>query len=151
MTTHDNPGSIDDSSRKAALSRRLEGIGWGVLLITIGTIWLLPERQIPRGSWLIAAGLIILAFSVVRHLKALTVSGFSLAVGLLALLAGLGEFFSLELPLLAIVLIGLGTCLLFVRLLEKDPTSTADRGWRCCWRGEQEDDGDAAPGSAGGR
>ena len=60
MTTQGNQISIDENSRKAALNRRLEGIGWGVLLISIGTIWLLPEKQVPQGSWLIAAGLILL-------------------------------------------------------------------------------------------
>jgi len=141
---------MDDSARKAALSRRLEGIGWGVLLITLGTIWLLPERQVPPGSWLIAAGLIILGLSAIRYFNALRVSGFSLAVGILAMLAGLREYFGLELPLFAIALIGLGTCLLFERLLEKDSNSTAGRGWRCCWPGKQEDSRDAAQGQTGG-
>lgn len=129
MNSHDNSRSLDDNDGKTALSRRLEGIGWGVLLITVGAIWLLPPKQVPPGSWLMAAGLIILGFSAIRYFNALRVSGFSLAVGILALLAGLGEYFALDLPLFAIALIGLGAWLLFSRLREKDSASTAGRGW----------------------
>lgn len=123
MTTQGNQISIDENSRKAALNRRLEGIGWGVLLISIGTIWLLPEKQVPQGSWLIAAGLILLGLNAIRYLNAIRVSGFSLVVGILAMLAGLGEFFGLKLPLFAIALIAVGACILLKPLLEKDSIS----------------------------
>ncbi len=56
MTTQQNQVSVDEKTRKDALNRRLEGFGWATLLIVIGTICLLPESQVPHGSWLIAAG-----------------------------------------------------------------------------------------------
>ena len=34
----EHKGSGDESARKVALSKRLEDFGWGVLLITVGTI-----------------------------------------------------------------------------------------------------------------
>jgi hypothetical protein len=129
MNSYGNPRSTDENDGKAALSRRLEGIGWGVLLITVGTIWLLPPKHVPPGSWLMAGGFIILGFSAIRYFNALRVSGFNLAVGILAMLAGLGEYFALDLPLFAIALIGLGAWLLFSRLHEKDSASAAGRGW----------------------
>jgi hypothetical protein len=132
MNTQENSRSIDESTQKAALSRRLEGIGWGVLLIAVGTIWLLPQGRVPKGTWLIAAGLIVLGFSVVHYFNALKVSGFSLAVGILALVAGLGEYFAVELPLFAIALIGLGTWLLLQRLPEKHSNSDTGRRWNRC-------------------
>jgi hypothetical protein len=150
MNTQENSRQTDESISKAALSRRLEGISWGAVLIAVGTIWLLPDKQVPKGTWLIAAGLIILGFSLVRYFNALRVSGFSVAVGILATLAGLGEYFALHLPLFAIALIGLGTYLLFERLHEKDSVSTPERGWSCCWPGEQENDRSGAQGQTGG-
>lgn len=150
MTNQDNQMSIDENARKTALSWRLEAIGWGVLLITVGTIWLLPEKQVPQGSWLIAAGLIMLGLNAIRYFNAIRMSGFSLAVGIFALLAGLGKFFGLKLPLFAIALIGVGACLLLRRLREKDSISTAGQGWCCCWPAEQESNRDAARGQAVG-
>ncbi len=150
MTTQENQKSVDENAKKTALSRRLEGIGWGVLLITIGTIWLLPAKQVPHGSWLIAVGLIMLGLNAVRYLYALAISGFSLAVGILALLAGLGEFYGLNLPLFPIALIGVGACLLLRRLFERDSISTTGQGWCCCWPGEQKSNRVDSPGQAVG-
>ena len=150
MTTQGNQISIDENSRKAALNRRLEGIGWGVLLISIGTIWLLPEKQVPQGSWLIAAGLILLGLNAIRYLNAIRVSGFSLVVGILAMLAGLGEFFGLKLPLFAIALIAVGACILLKPLLEKDSISPTGRGWCGCWQWERESNRDRTRGQAVG-
>ncbi len=151
MTTQDNQFSIDENARKAALSRRLEGIGWGVLLIAIGTIWLLPAKQVPEGSWLIAVGLILLGLNAIRYAFGLRMSGFSVVVGILALLAGLGEFYGVKLPLFPVALIVVGVCLLLKRLFEKDSVRTAGPGWCPCWPGEQESHRDAAQGQAAGR
>ena len=46
---------------KEALNWRLEAIGWGLFLIIIGALWLIPEQRVPEGAWLIAAGVIMLA------------------------------------------------------------------------------------------
>ncbi len=119
------------------MNESLEDFGWGVLLITIGTIWLLPEKQLPPGSWLIAAGLIMLGINAIRYFNGITMSGFSLVVGFLALFAGMGAFFSLELPLLAIALILMGACMLLKPLVEKKSISPAGQGWCCCRDEEQ--------------
>jgi hypothetical protein len=66
LTTQNNEVSVVEN-RKIALSRRLEGFSWAVLLIVVGTIWLLPETQLPHGSWLIAAGLIMLGLNAIRY------------------------------------------------------------------------------------
>ena len=150
MTTQNNQASIDENARKAVFSRRLDGIGWGVLLITVGTIWLLPATQVPAGSWLIAAGLIILGLNAIRYFSAIRICGFSLVVGILALLVGLGEFYGLKLSLFPIALIAVGAGLLLVRLLEKDSVSTAAQGWCCCWPGQKPSQRDAAQGQAVG-
>lgn len=144
-------GSGDESARRVALNKHLEDIGWGVLLITIGTIWLVPVKLIPQGSWLIAAGLIMLGINAIRYFNGIKMSGFSLVVGILALFAGVGAFFSLNLPLFAIALIVIGACMLLKPLLEKDSTSPATQGWCCCGPGEHESTQDRARGQAVGR
>ena len=127
MINQVNQRSGDEYTRKATLNSRLEDFGWGVLLITIGAIWLLPEKQVPPGSWLVAAGLIMLGLNVIRYLNRIKMSGFSLVVGILAVFDGLSEFFGLKLPLLAIALIVIGACILIKPLLEKNAISRRAR------------------------
>jgi membrane-bound ClpP family serine protease len=75
--------SADGSTKRVALERCFEDVGWGVLLIAVGIIWLLPEKHVPRGSWLTAAGLIMLGLNAARFFSGIRIRGFSLAVGLL--------------------------------------------------------------------
>ncbi len=100
MTTQDTP------------DQRLETLGWGVLLVVVGTIWLMPEKWTPPGTWLIAAGLILLGLNGIRYFKGISMSAFSLVAGAIALAAGLGALFGLDLPLFAIALIVTGACIL---------------------------------------
>jgi len=93
---------------KESLNRRLESIGWGLFLIIIGALWLFPGGSVPEGTWLIAAGVIMLGVNVVRYLNAIKLSGASLLLGLLALIFGVGEFVGLDLPFVAILLIVFG-------------------------------------------
>jgi hypothetical protein len=150
MANQGNHISVDEDTRKVALNKHLEDIGWGVLLITIGTIWLVPEKLIPQGSWLIAAGLIMLGINAIRYFNGIKMSGFSLVVGILALFAGVGAFFSLNLPLFAIALIVIGACMLLKPFLEKDSISAVGRRWCCCGQLGHESDQDAARGQAAG-
>ena len=121
MTNQNNQTAVDVQKKKAELDARLSDIGWAVLLITIGTIWLLPEKQAPQGSWLIAAGLILLGINVIRYVNGIRMSGFSLVLGTLALVAGIGALFAWNLPLFAVALIVIGACMLSSRWLKNDP------------------------------
>lgn len=93
---------------KDALNKRFEEIGWGLFLMMIGVIWLVPEAHVPQGMWLIGAGIIMLGLNLVRYLSGVRMSRFTIALGVLALAAGLGRFFFVNLPILAIVLIIIG-------------------------------------------
>ena len=150
MTTEHNQISIDESTRKLALSKRLEDFGWAVLLIAIGTIWLVPDKIIPQGSWLIAVGVILLALNAVRSFNGIRMRGFSLAVGIVALIIGSSEFFGLRLPLFPIALIVIGVGMLLKPLFEKDSVARVRRGWSCCESPEHKINQDATQGRAAG-
>jgi hypothetical protein len=79
----------------------------------------------------------MLGINAIRYFNRIIMSGFSLVVGFLALFAGMGAFFGLELPLFAIALILIGACILLKPLVEKKSISTAERGWCCCGDEEQ--------------
>lgn len=138
MNTQEKQVSVSDEAKKAALSRRLENFGWGVLLIAIGTIWLVPERLVPPGALLIAIGLIMLGLNAVRYFTGIAMHCFSLVIGVFALAAGAGEFFGLKVSLFAIALIVIGVAILLRPLVEKESHWHAGRGWSCCGAGEQD-------------
>jgi hypothetical protein len=92
----------------APLDRRLTDIGWGLLFMLTGLIWIVPEQQVPDGAWLFGVAAILIGINAVRYVKQMPISGFSLVLGFLALLAALGQLWRVDLPLLAICLFVIG-------------------------------------------
>lgn len=108
-----NMGALGRGDRgKGTLNRRLEDIGWGLLLILTGGILLVPDDRVPQGFWLIGAGIILLGLNLVRYLNGIAVNWFSTIMGLFALAAGAGEYSGVDLPLFPIFLIIIGASLL---------------------------------------
>jgi hypothetical protein len=93
-----------------ATGRRLDDVGWAVFFILTGALWLIPESQVPPGTWFIGVGLLLLGFNAVRRMSNLPVSGFGTVLGVLALAAGISAFLGVEAPIVAIgvILLGLG-------------------------------------------
>lgn len=97
--------------------RLLDDLGWGSLLIVTGAFWLMPSTQVPSGSWLIAVGAIILLFTFARIIYRFRVSEIAFSAGAIALIAGTGSVFGLNLPLFPIALIVIGCSVILVRYL----------------------------------
>jgi hypothetical protein len=93
-----------------ATGKRLDNVGWAVFFILTGALWLIPESQVPSGTWFIGVGLLLLGLNAVRRMSNLPVSGFGTVLGVLALGAGISAFLSVEVPIVAIgsILLGLG-------------------------------------------
>jgi hypothetical protein len=113
---HATQGSPDEG---IAHGRRLDDIGWAVFLIMTGVIWLIPETSLPRGTWLIGTGLLLLGLNAVRALTRVSVSGFTILLGALALVAGLTALWGIQLPLAAICLILVGVVLLTRQMVRR--------------------------------
>lgn len=94
------------------LNVRLDEIGWALFLIMVGSIWLFPNIGIPADAWLIGAGLILLGINFARFFYGIKMSGFTVFLGVVALVAGVSEIFNLRLPLVAALFIVLGVSLL---------------------------------------
>jgi hypothetical protein len=103
------------------LDRRLHDIGWGLLLMLTGVIWLVPAERVPEGAWLLGVAAILLGVNVFRYLKHIPVSGFSLVLGLAALLGAVSQIWRTDVPVLAICLLFIGASLV-VRPLRTKPT-----------------------------
>ena len=116
-----SPELLPDATRErhARLDRRLHDVTWGLLLLMTGVIWLFPSSQIPEGAWLVGVAAILLGMNVVRHYKAIGVNGFTVGLGLIALIAALARTWRADLPLLALCFIIIGAGLLFKPLLTR--------------------------------
>jgi hypothetical protein len=108
-----------ESTRKSNLD--FGAIGWGALFIWWGFTEL--YRFLPDGAGAIGVGLILLGVNVARSLTGSPTSGFSIALGLIALaLGGLelaNSVFHLpfELPVFPIILLAFGAVILVRALL----------------------------------
>lgn len=92
---------------KAALNKRLEGIGWGLFLVMLGGFILVPHDVISEGLWSIGVGLIMLGLNAARYYFDIKMSGFTTFLGILALLGGVAQLFWMQDiggPLLLIIL-----------------------------------------------
>jgi hypothetical protein len=103
----------------AQLDHRLSDVGWGLLFMLTGLVWMVPSQQVPKGTWLFGVAAILIGINVVRYLKHLVMSGFSLVLGFLALLAAVGQLWRVDLPLLAICLFIIGASLVVKPLLTR--------------------------------
>lgn len=108
-----------EETRKSGLNKRLEEIGWALFLVMIGCLLIVPSEQVPGGTWLIGTGLIMIGLNFVRYFNQIRMNIFTLALGVLALGAGLADFFGVELPLFAIFLILIGVSIILKPLIER--------------------------------
>jgi len=94
------------------LNRNFEAITWGAIFIWWGITELVVG--LPHGIGAIGIGLILLGLNAARSLNGIPTSGFSITVGILALVLGVLELastvlrLSFELPIFSILLIVLG-------------------------------------------
>lgn len=106
-------------TRTRNLNIRVEETGWALFLIMIGSMWLLPEGRIPAEAWLAGAGMIMLGINFARYFMGIKMSGFTVFLGIVALVAGASGAFGFNLPLVAALFIILGVSLLMRALFKK--------------------------------
>lgn len=101
-------------------NRKFEAIAWGAFFIWWGVIDLFPS--LPDGTGAVGIGLILLGLNAARSLNGIDASGFTTALGILALLLGGTELarsalrLPFELPVFAVFLIVIGTIFLIREL-----------------------------------
>jgi hypothetical protein len=112
----------DQDQQKMHLNKRLEAIAWGLFLIMIGGLWLLPDQTVPEGTWLFGVGVIMLGLNGVRYLYGIKMSGFTIFLGIVALIIGVGSFLGMDLPIFPILIILWGLSVVLEPFLKKKPT-----------------------------
>jgi hypothetical protein len=115
-----NIGSVTyEKNSVRDLNGRIEEVGWALFLMMIGIIWFLPEGVIPPDSWLVGSGLIMLGINFIRYFSGLKMSGFTVFLGILALVAGLSGILAVKLPVFAALFVIFGASLLLRALFKK--------------------------------
>lgn len=107
---------------RAELSGRIDTLGWGLLVIAIGAVGLVPN--LPKDAWLIEAGAVMVGLSAVRARLRLPVRAVTTVVGAIALAAGIGSVLGLTAVTGSLVLIVFGVALL-VWALSRLPSRSA--------------------------
>ena len=97
-----------EEKEKRALNKRLESAAWGLFLVVLGLIWLVPDNRVPQDVWLLGAGVILLGLNGIRYLKGIRPSGFTIFLGVLGVLLGIGGLLDLDLPVVPILVILVG-------------------------------------------
>ena len=119
LATHGAHPSMTQDAERVVLSKRLDAIGWGLLFILTGALWLVPDQQAIPGVWLIGTGVLLLALNGIRYALGIGASAMTTLLGGVALAAGLGEYFGVRLPLLAILFIVVGGIIILKPLVER--------------------------------
>lgn len=101
----------EERVRESQADRRLNDIGWGLLLMMTGSVWLLPPGAVPAGTWLFGVAAILLGVNLTRYVKHIAVSGFSVTLGVAALAAAISQTWRTDPPLVAIFLLVIGASL----------------------------------------
>ena len=108
-----------EEKEKRALNKRLESAAWGLFLVMLGLLWLVPEEMVPQDAWLLGAGLILLGLNAIRYVKGIRPSGFTVFLGVIGVLLGIGGLLGVELPVFPIVIILIGLNLVWGTVFRK--------------------------------
>ncbi len=101
------------SPAQEARDKRFEHTAWGLFLIMIGGLWLVPDHVVPGGAWLVGAGAIMLGLNAARYLSGIRMSSFSIILGVIALALGISDMAGAALPILPIILVLCGGQVIF--------------------------------------
>lgn len=98
---------------------RFVTIGWALFLILIGGIWLIPKDVVPEGAFFLGVGAILLGLSLAKQLMGLKTDVTAIFLGIIALAIGLRNLLILKVAVIPIILIVLGSFILFTALFRK--------------------------------
>ena len=116
MNTENAPGH--------GLNGRLTSISWALFLIMLGGLLMVPSGTVPESTWLLGVGIILLGLNTVRYLNKIRMSGLTIILGVVALIAGIAGFFGAEVAIFPILLVIIGVSIMVEALNKK--------GCGCC-------------------
>jgi hypothetical protein len=116
------------------LNQRYETIAWGAFFVLLGVLFFVPGPLLPYGIGMLGIGVILLGLNLARSLSHIPVRGFSVTLGLLALLEGAVSLLralvgiQLKLPFFPLLLIVIGAILLVRAATRMKSATTIQNG-----------------------
>lgn len=107
------------SEEKLAMNKRLESIGWGLFLVMLGGLAIVPDEYVPTGLWSVGVGAIMLGLNGARYYYGIRMSGFTTVLGLLAISGGIAQLLGVSLLDGALLLIIIGAYLILKPWFDK--------------------------------
>ena len=104
---------FETKSKKKKELEKLEKIGWGLFLVMLGAIRLFPDSVVPEGTFLFSVGVILLGLNLAKYAKGFSVNGFTIFLGIVALVAGLSSLFGRPVDIFPLILILGGVSIIF--------------------------------------
>jgi presenilin-like A22 family membrane protease len=101
----------DRAYRRSGLNWRLETISWGLFFIMLGGLALAPGN-VPQGAWLVGTGIIMLGLNLLRVLLGIRPSTFTVILGAIALISGIGSVYGINIPVWPIIIILIGLAII---------------------------------------
>ena len=109
----ENKEIFEVKSREKRELEKLEKIGWGLFLVMLGAIWLFPDSVVPEGTFMFGVGVILLGLNFVKYSKGYRVNGFTVFLGVVALIAGLSSLLGRSVDIFPLILILWGVSIIF--------------------------------------
>jgi len=102
------------TTEKKALNKQLETASWGIFFIGLGGILAVQSiyKIDVKGGIFITMGLLLIALNAMRYQKQISMSRFTLFIGIVTLLIGISDLAGLKLPLFETIIILVGLFIL---------------------------------------
>ncbi len=110
-------GNARDERKR--LAGRLDDVGWALLFVMSGAILAIPGIPNPWAAWFIGVGAVLLGLNAASYAMGLRVHILTSGCGAIAVAAGVGAYFGIEIPILALVLILIGVVILVAPLTRR--------------------------------
>ncbi len=99
-------------NERKRFGERLDEVGWALLFLMSGAILAIPGIPHPWAAWFIGVGAILIALNLARYASRLSVNVLVTGCGVIAAAAGVGAYWGIDLPILALVLVLIGAVIL---------------------------------------
>jgi hypothetical protein len=108
---------------KQSLDHQFERMAWGLFLVMIGGLALVPGQIVPAGTWLVGTGLIMLGLNAARQMNGIRTSTFTIVLGIAAVVLGVAQVVGTNLPIFPLLLIVIGASILWRAFVERESAS----------------------------
>lgn len=110
----------NDMGDRKQLGERLDEVGWALLFLMSGAILAVPGIPHPWAAWFIGVGAILVGLNLVRYATGLRVHIVTTGCGAIAMAAGVGAYFGIDIPILALILVLIGAVILVGPLVKSN-------------------------------